>query len=156
MIVASTAIREFKEEDQPFFEQLNRSWIEQYFEMEPVDVMVLQQPDKYIIKKGGHILMANYENEIAGTVALKFVSPGVYEFTKMAVDEKFRRRKIRQSLTEAAIVKAKELEASSIILYSNRILKPALDLYRKNGFMEVELDGLYKRSDIKMQLILSH
>jgi ribosomal protein S18 acetylase RimI-like enzyme len=156
MIVASITIRDFKEGDQPFFERLNRSWIEQYFEMEPVDVMVLQQPDKYIIKKGGHILMANYENEIAGTVALKFVSPGVYEFTKMAVDENFRRRKIGQRLTEAAIVRAKKLEASSIILYSNRILEHAIDLYRKNGFTEVDLDGLYKRSDIKMQLILDY
>jgi hypothetical protein len=85
MIVASTAIREFKEEDQPFFEQLNRSWIEQYFEMEPVDVMVLQQPDKYIIKKGGHILMANYENEIA---APEFMNSQKWRSMKNFAEEK--------------------------------------------------------------------
>ena len=63
--------------DQPSFEKLNRDWIEKYFWMEPLDFHVLQHPDIHIISNGGCILMARYGGEIAGTVALKLVEPGV-------------------------------------------------------------------------------
>ena len=139
---------------QPWFEKLNRSWIEQYFWMEPIDVAVLQDPESHIIKKGGAILMATVDDEIAGTVALKFVEPEVYEFTKMAVAEEFRGQKVGLALAEAAIEKAGTLGARKIILYSSTKLVPAINLYRKLGFVEVPLDGSYQRSDIKMQLIL--
>lgn len=69
------------------FERLNRHWIEKYFWMEPIDVAVLQNPEVHILAHGGHILMAAYEQQVVGTVALKFIQPGMYEFTKMAVDE---------------------------------------------------------------------
>jgi len=139
---------------QPAFEKLNRDWIEKYFWMEPIDFEVLQHPDKHIITTGGSILLASYNNEIVGVVALKFVTTGVYEFTKMAVDEKFQGKKIGMALAEAAIDKAKAVGAEKIILYSNTKLAPAIALYRKLGFKEVPLDGPYKRSDIKMELPL--
>ena len=66
-------IVEYQSAHQPWFEKLNRQWIEQYFWMEPVDVEVLQHPDQNIIEKGGVILMATSDGEIAGTVALKLV-----------------------------------------------------------------------------------
>lgn len=147
-------IVEYEAEHQPWFEKLNREWIERYFWMEPIDIEVLQHPDKYIIETGGAILMVIHEGEIAGTAALKFVRPGVYEFTKMAVAEKLRGQKIGRYLAEAAIEKAKKLGARMIILYSNTILANAIALYRKLGFIEVPVDGPYKRSDIKMELKL--
>lgn len=148
------SILDYKPEHQPWFEKLNRDWIEKFFWMEPIDFKVLQNPEEYIIRKGGSILMASCDKEMAGTVALKYVDPGVYEFTKMAVDEKFRGQKIGLLLSESAIIKARQLGARKIILYSNTVLAPAISLYRKLGFKEVPLDGPYKRSDIKMELIL--
>jgi N-acetylglutamate synthase-like GNAT family acetyltransferase len=139
---------------QAWFEKLNREWIEKYFWMEPVDFEVLQSPDEHIIKHGGSILMAEFANEVAGTVALKRVNEKVFEFTKMAVDEKFRGRKVGQALAEAAIEKAKNKGADKIILYSNTVLAPAIALYKKIGFKEIPVDGPYKRSNIKMQLLL--
>lgn len=139
-------------EHQRCFEKLNRDWIEKYFWMEPIDFEVLSKPDEHILNQGGFIFMAHYENEIAGTVALKFVAPGVYEFTKMAVDEKFQGLKIGKQLAIAAIEKAKEKAAQKIILYSNTKLVTAIALYRKLGFKEIQLDGPYKRSNIKMEL----
>jgi ribosomal protein S18 acetylase RimI-like enzyme len=144
----------YQPEHQPWFEKLNRAWIEQYFWMEPIDFEVLQHPDVHIIAKGGHILMASLNKEIAGTVALKYASPGVYEFTKMAVEEKFRGLKVGQALADAAIEKAKQLGAHKIILYSSSKLTTALALYRKIGFRDVPVDGPYKRSDVKMELAL--
>jgi N-acetylglutamate synthase-like GNAT family acetyltransferase len=148
------SIFEYSSEYQPWFEKLNRDWIEKYFWMEPVDIDVLQGPEEHIVNHGGRIIMATYEKEVAGTVALKFVSDGIYEFTKMAVDGKFQGKKIGQALADAAIDKARELGGKKIILYSNTKLTPAISLYRKIGFKEVPLDGPYKRSDIKMELIL--
>jgi GNAT superfamily N-acetyltransferase len=145
---------EYQPEHQPWFEKFNRQWIEEYFWMEPIDFEVLQRPDEYIISKGGKILVATYNKEIAGTVALKYVDPVTYEFTKMAVDAKFRGFKVGQALGEAAIVKARALGAKKIILYSHTVLVPAVQLYRKLGFVEVPVDGPYKRSNIKMELQL--
>jgi GNAT superfamily N-acetyltransferase len=147
-----TQIVDYLPAHQPYFEKFNRDWIEKFFWMEPVDFQVLQDPNEHIISKGGKIIMAISDEEYAGTVALKYVSPGIYEFTKMAVDEKFRGRKIGEALALAAIEKARDLGAQKIILYSNRILKPAITLYTKLGFKEVPVDAVYKRSDIKMEL----
>lgn len=75
-------ILSYHPEHQPWFEKFYRDWIEEFFWMEPIDFDVLQNPEEHIIEKGGTILMAQCNNEMVGTVALKFVEPGVYEFTK--------------------------------------------------------------------------
>jgi ribosomal protein S18 acetylase RimI-like enzyme len=147
-------IVDYQPEHQPWFEKLNRNWIEKYFTMEPLDFMILQHPEKHIINNGGAIIMAFYHTEVAGTVALKFVDHGVYELTKMGVDAKFQGKKIGWALADAAIEKARKLSASKIILYSNTILVPAISLYRKLGFKEMPLDSPYKRGNIKMELAL--
>jgi GNAT superfamily N-acetyltransferase len=140
---------------QPWFEKLNREWIERYFVMEPPDFEILQDPEAAILKKGGSIFMASYDNQVVGTVALKFHSPKVYELTKMAVNESFQGKKIGRALAEAAIARARGSGAEKIILYSNTMLAPAIALYRNLGFREIPVDGPYKRSDIKMELIIA-
>lgn len=154
-MMETIGIIEYKREHQPWFERLNRTWIERYFKMEPIDFDVLQHPETHIIAKGGSILMVTVDDVIAGTVALKYSAPGIYEFTKMAVDEKYRGRKVGEALAQAAIQKAKALGGWKIILYSNTVLEPAIRLYRKLGFQEVPVDGPYERSNIKMELNLS-
>jgi len=147
-------IIDYRPEHQPWFEQLNRAWIEQHFGMEPIDEAVLGKPDEHILKPGGAILMVQREGMIVGTAALKYVRPGIYEFTKMAVEEKFRGLKLGQALTEASIEKARQMGAHTVILYSNTRLAPAISLYRKLGFYEVPVDGPYKRANIKMEFPL--
>ena len=147
----------YKPEHQAYFERLNRAWIEKYFWMEERDNYVLQKPEEAILKKGGAVLMAACNGKIAGTVALKKVDNEVYEFTKMAVDEKFRRRGIAEALSYASFDKARELGAKKVILYSNRILTPAITMYHKLGFTEVPIEKgiVYERSDIKMEIDLA-
>lgn len=148
-------ILEYHSAHQPYFERLNRLWIEQHFFLEDIDKYVLLHPQEAIIDNGGVILMAACENQVAGTVALKKVSEEIYEFTKMAVDPSFRRQGIAMALSLAAIDRAIELGAEKIILYSQTILAPAIMLYRKLGFYEVELEpGTYKRANIKMEMDL--
>ncbi len=145
----------YQPEHQPWFEKLNRDWIEKYFWMEPVDFEVLQHPDEHIINYGGTIFIGTYNKEIAGTAAVKFIEPGTLEFTKMAVDEKFQGKKLGKAIAESAIKWSKDSGAKRVILYSNKKLETAIAMYRKLGFKEIPLDGPYKRSDIKMELILS-
>ncbi len=152
---AAIEIISYRPEHQPWFEKLNRDWIEKYFLMEPIDFEVLQHPEEHILKNGGTIFMGAYNKEIVGTAAVKFVEPGTYEFTKMAVDEKFQGKKIGKAIAVAAINWSKEKSAKKIILYSSTKLETAIAMYRKLGFIEIPLDGPYKRSDIKMELQLS-
>ena len=151
-------IIDYRAEHAFHFERLNKAWIEKYFWLEERDKWVLENPHQAILAKGGAILMATCNGEVAGTVALKKVSEEEYEFTKMAVDERFRRRGIAEKLSYAAFEKAKAMGAKKVILYSNRILVPAITMYKKLGFIEVpiEKDSVYERSDIKMEIFLNH
>jgi ribosomal protein S18 acetylase RimI-like enzyme len=146
-----TRILDYRPEHQPYFERFNRAWIEEMFEMEPVDEWVLINPGKAIIDTGGAILMAAYNGVIAGTVGLRKVDNDTYEFTKMAVDKAFRRKGIAEAISYASFRKAKELGAKMIVLYSNRKNAGAVKLYEKIGFRHVEVEqGVYKRADVKM------
>jgi len=136
---------------QPYFDKFNRQWIEELFVMEPVDEFVLTNPAIAILQPGGAILMALYNNTVAGTVALRKVDDQTYEFTKMAVDPDFRRKGIAEALSYASFEKAKELGADKVILYSNTKNAGAIKLYEKLGFHHVEVEkGVYERANVKM------
>ncbi|HEU0112403.1 MAG TPA: GNAT family N-acetyltransferase [Flavisolibacter sp.] len=153
----SIEIIDYQKEHQPYFEKLNREWIETYFWLEELDIYILQHPEKALLQNGGCILMAMYNGEVAGTVALRKINEKVFEFTKMAVSASYRRKGIAEALSTAALQKAKELGASKVFLYSNTKLQPALKLYQKVGFMEVPIeDEVYKRTDIKMEIELKN
>ena len=155
MVDTALEILDYDASHRPWFEKFNRQWIEKYFAMEPLDYQILQNPEEHIIGKGGSIFMASWNGVLAGTVALKRISPEVYELTKMAVDEKFHGKKIGHALAEAAIERARNQRAQKIFLYSNTILEPAIGLYTKLGFREIPVDGPYKRTNIKMELNLT-
>lgn len=149
-------IENFKKEYAPYFYDLNVEWLKTFFYVEPFDEEVLSKPDKYIIKKGGHIFFAKLNNEVVGTVAL-MPKEDTFELTKMAVSPKYRGYKIGQQLMQHCIDFAKnQLKLDNLILYSNTKLENAIYIYRKYGFIEipVEKDSPYKRSDIKMKLKL--
>lgn len=119
--------------------------------MEPLDEFVLTNPEEAILKPGGAILMAECDGEIAGTVALRKLDGDTYEFTKMAVDEKFRRRGIAERLCYASFDKAKELGATEVVLYSNTKNAAAIKLYEKIGFKHLKVEhGVYKSANVKM------
>ena len=137
------------------FHDLNIEWLETYFYVEPHDREVLENPKSYIIDNQGYIFFAKFNDEIVGTVAL-INEKECYELSKMAVSPKYQGLKIGQKLMDKCIEFSKEQGWEKIMLYSNRILTPALNLYRKVGFEEVELekDVYYERADIKMILRL--
>jgi GNAT superfamily N-acetyltransferase len=144
---------DYKPEYQPWFEKLNKAWLEEYFVVEPFDKWVLEHPDEAIIKQGGKIYFAASGSTIVGTVALRFIEDGVYELTKMGVDKTFQGGGAGQFLCRAAIDKARELGSKRLVLWSNRVLENAIHIYRKLGFTEIPvLAGTYGRADIMMEI----
>lgn len=148
-------IVEYKHEYQEAFRALNVEWISTYFEMEAADYKALDNPEEYILNKGGKILVALYENEPVGVCALIKMNNPEYDFemAKMAVSPKAQGKNIGWLLGQAIVEKSKELGAKKIYLESNTILKPAINLYYKLGFEKVfGLETPYKRCNIQMEL----
>ena len=137
--------------------ELNIEWLETYFYVEDYDKEVLSAPEKYIIQPGGHIFFIIEDDLVLGTVALLKSEEGVFELTKMAVLPNQRGRGIGQKLVQHCINFAEEEGFTRLLLYSNTVLKNAIYIYRKYGFIEipVESDSPYDRSDIKMELYIS-
>jgi DNA-binding MarR family transcriptional regulator len=139
------------------FKSLNEEWISKYFEMEEADHKALDNPEQYILKQGGHILIALDNGEPVGACALiKMKDPDYdYELAKMAVSPKARGKNIGWMLGVACINRAKDSGASKLYLESNTILKPAISLYYKLGFKRVTgRPTPYKRCNIQMELDL--
>lgn len=137
------------------FYNLNIEWLNTFFYVEAYDEEVLSAPDKYIINKGGYIFFTLKDNVIVGTVALMPTeNKGVLELTKMAVLPSERGQKIGQQLLQYCIDFGKAQNLKALLLYSNTKLENAIYLYRKYGFIELELqkDNPYQRADIKMLL----
>jgi DNA-binding MarR family transcriptional regulator/N-acetylglutamate synthase-like GNAT family acetyltransferase len=139
------------------FKSLNVEWISTYFEMEEADYKALDNPQEYILDKGGKIFVALYQNEPVGVCALIKMKDSVYDFemAKMAVSPKAQGKNIGFLLGETIVNSAREQGAKKIYLESNTILKPAINLYYKLGFQKVfGLATPYKRCNIQMELIL--
>jgi len=139
------------------FKALNQWWIEEYFTMETLDHKALDNPQNYILDKGGHILVALDDTEAVGVCALIKSGQEGYDFelSKMGVDPNTHGKGIGFALGKAIIAKARVENAKSIYLESNTVLKPALNLYRKLGFKEITgFPSPYSRSNIQMELVL--
>lgn len=139
------------------FRSLNTEWISTYFEMEEADYKALDNPDEYILDKGGKIFVALYRNEPVGVCALIKMNDSDYDFemAKMAVSPKAQGKNIGFLLGQAIVSSARELGAKTIYLESNTMLKPAINLYYKLGFQKVfGLATPYKRCNIQMELIV--
>ena len=138
------------------FARLNYKWIERYFRVEEHDREMLDDPAANIIDKGGEILFAIVEGKAVGTVALIPDGDDRFELAKMAVSDDFKGKGIGDLLMKACICYAQQKGKSSIFLLSNTKLEPAINLYRKHGFVEVQSkeEIPYERVDIVMELAL--
>ena len=154
-IKTKVAIIPYSDESAQLFHDLNMEWLEKYFYVEEHDRDVLENPRSYIIDNNGFIFFAKYNDNIVGTVAL-MNEPGGYELSKMAVLPNYQGLKIGQKLMDHCIQFSKEKNWSAILIYSNTKLFPAINMYRKNGFVEIpiEKNTPYERGNIKMVLHL--
>lgn len=150
-------IVKFEPHHKEAFVQLNYQWLEEFFEVEPYDKMVLEQCETKILEPGGYIFMALMGQETVGTFAFVKQAEGVYEFTKMAVKPRLRNQGIGNEMMRFSIHFAERHHWKKLVLFSNRILKNSIYLYQKYGYVEIPMqdDVPYKRGDIQMELDLN-
>lgn len=135
--------------------KISYEWLKKYGLLEPEDEKMLNNPKKIILDQGGFIFLAKYDGKIVGTVSLMKIDDYTFELVKIGVLEKYQGLNIGEILIRKCLCVARENKVKKIILFSNHILKYALDLYKRMGFKEVEFqDNKYKESDLKMEMIL--
>ncbi len=140
------------------FKQINQTWIEEFFEMEEADRRALEQPESYILAKGGEILFAlDEQDQVVGTCALIRHSAEMCELAKMGVDKSSQSRGAGKLLGEAILDLAIAKGFQTVCLETNSSLEPAIRLYKKLGFKQLPppVESEYQRADVYMELDLS-
>jgi N-acetylglutamate synthase-like GNAT family acetyltransferase/DNA-binding MarR family transcriptional regulator len=144
---------EYSAEHAASFRELNYEWINKHFEVEGSDSAMLEDPQKYILAKGGYIVIATYKGSVVGTCALIRHDTSRLELAKMAVDDGVKGKGIGYLLGQHCVDKARELNFREVFLESNTKLTPAINLYKKLGFKRiVGKPSPYERCNIQMLL----
>ena len=155
----SITILPYAPEHAPIFDKLNRDWIEHYFAIEPFDDLVLRNPETMILEPGGEIWFAALDGDVIGTCALLTFAPGVFEFTKLGVDEKARGKGAARQLLRHCRDRATAKGAHTLKIFTSSKLAPANALYQSEGFIEQEMTPeqkqRYKRGDVMYDLALA-
>lgn len=133
---------------------LSIEWLEKYVSVEPGDLEIIEHPYEAVLNNGGMIWFALINNTAVGTVTM-IKSNDSYEVAKLAVTEKYKKLGIGERLMKIAIEFARENGTKKIYLFTNHNLIPAINLYKKCGFVQIPLiDNKYIESDMKMELYL--
>jgi DNA-binding MarR family transcriptional regulator/GNAT superfamily N-acetyltransferase len=141
-----------------FYEQHNRAWVSKYFRMEPIDEAMLRDPHTHVFPKGGEIYIVHAGPYPIGGFSL-IPHEHRLELSKMYVPEALQGYGYGHIVIEQAIKRAKEKQANTLFLMSNRILTPAITVYMQHGFTEIpltpELAAMYQRVNIVMEKLLT-
>jgi len=136
------------------FRRINEEWIISSFYLEKSDIQVLNDPQKYILDKGGNIFIALLNDEPIGTCALIVHDALTCELSRLVVDVNARNHGIGYKLGRSLIEKARERGFKRIILEGNTNMTASIALYRKLGFHEISYraNTVHTRCNIFMEL----
>lgn len=135
------------------FYDLNVWWLKKYFKVEPIDEKVLSNPEETILAKGGEIFFAVLDGKAVGAIAMKVEGDGVFELTKLAVDPTAQQGGMGRALCEKVIERFKARGGRTLYLETNTVLEPAIKLYWKLGFVEMQTatPSPYERANYYME-----
>ena len=139
------------------FKRLNLVWLERYFQVEPLDIEVLSNPEKTIIKPGGMVFFALLDGAVVGTCALIRHTEDRFELSKMAVTDIHQRKGIGTQLLSFAIAWARSHSIQELFVETNTVLESAVRLYQRLGFRMTAYDSSnahYDRTNLKLELDL--
>jgi putative acetyltransferase len=86
----------------------------------------------------GRLLLAEYEGELIGCVALHRLAPGICEMKRLYLRPKFRGKGLGRALAEAVIAEARGIGYQRMRLDTvEPMMKSAVALYRLLGFKEI-------------------
>lgn len=143
----------FTAERRDHFYRLNAAWLQKYFYLEEIDHRVLSNPEQEILAHNGTIMFALLDDQVVGTCALVEAEKGVFELTKMAVDERYQGLGIGRKLIDAIVSAFQEKRGKTLFLETNNKLVPAVRLYESSGFEHQPIrkpDSHYQRSNVYM------
>lgn len=152
-VIEDVEIIELSDEYIKDFREISYNWLEKHDLLEPEDIRVLSNPKCEILEKGGKVLLAKMNDEIMGTVSLIKHDHGTYELAKLGVKESGQNKGIGKHLILMALLKAYELDAEKVVLYTTMRLEAAFKLYMSFGFKVIDNDcEKYNEAEIKMEL----
>ncbi len=135
--------------------EISLEWLVKHNVLEDEDYVMLNNPKKEVIDKGGHIILAEYDGEIVGMVGLEPMEEGVCEMLKFGVKECVQGKGIGNMLAKRIIEIAREDGYKKMTLCTNSFLKNAVHIYEKLGFKYVEFtESRFEISDTMMELEL--
>jgi ribosomal protein S18 acetylase RimI-like enzyme len=86
----------------------------------------------------GRLLLAEFEGQLAGCIALRKLEPGSCEMKRLYVRPNFRGKRLGRVLAETIINEARMLGYHAMRLDTvDPVMKDAIAMYRKLGFREI-------------------
>src|SRR5580693_3658471 len=86
----------------------------------------------------GRLLLAEYEIQLAGCVALHKLEPGVCEMKRLYLRPQFRNRGLGRALAERILTEARQIGYHRMRLDTvEPVMSDAVAMYRKLGFKEI-------------------
>jgi putative acetyltransferase len=86
----------------------------------------------------GRLLLAQYEDQVAGCVALHKLEPGICEMKRLYLRPQFRGKRLGRALADQIIAEARQIGYERIRLDTvEPVMKDAVAMYRKIGFQEI-------------------
>lgn len=107
----------------------------------------LDDIEKNYLENVGYFAVLEHEGTIVGSYGLFRVNESECELRKMYLSPGFRRKGLGKLLLEHALEKAKELKYDVVNLETASVLKEAIALYRKYGFVPYKAEHLSARCD---------
>ena len=87
----------------------------------------------------GRLLLAEYEGQVAGCVALHKLEPGICEIKRLYLRPQFRGKGLGLALANRIIAEARQIGYQRMRLDTvEPVMKDAVIMYRRLGFQEIE------------------
>lgn len=137
------------------FIQFNTDWIVDNFGcLEQEDIETFEKIDAEL--QNGAMIYFAVENDVPlATCMAKPMNEGTWEICKLASNKRREHKGCGSAVFAAAIQWAIKHGAKKLFLLSNRKLKPAIHIYAKYGFQEIQLnDYEYVRGDIAFERVI--
>ncbi|HEM3490457.1 TPA: GNAT family N-acetyltransferase [Streptococcus suis] len=147
-------IETYKPEYKEAFIAMNLAWIEEMFQVEDEDRMVLGSIEERLANGGEIFFTINDEGEIMASCMVAPLPSGEWEIEKFAAKKEFAGQGAGKACLQACMDFIKEKQIQKVIIVSNRKCVSAIHLYRKFGFIEIPVDKNkfpYERADIAFE-----
>ncbi|MBS8102026.1 GNAT family N-acetyltransferase [Streptococcus suis] len=147
-------IETYKPEYKEAFIAMNLAWIEEMFQVEDEDRMVLGSIEERLANGGEIFFAINDEGEIMASCMVAPLPSGEWEIEKFAAKKEFAGQGAGKACLQACMNFIKEKQIQKVIIVSNRKCVSAIHLYRKFGFIEIPVDKNkfpYERADIAFE-----